>query len=58
MKVFGICRSPRNNTTYYVLKEALDKLNNHGFETELFSCFENILVIVCIVIIAWNTKMH
>ena len=40
MKVFGICGSPRNNTTYYVLKEALDKLNNHGFETELFSCFE------------------
>lgn len=39
MKVFGICGSPRNNTTYYVLKEALDKLNNHGFETELFSCF-------------------
>lgn len=39
MKVFGICGSPRNNTTYYVLKEALNKLNNHGFETELFSCF-------------------
>ena len=39
MKVFGICGSPRNNTTYYVLKEALDKLNNHGFETGLFSCF-------------------
>ena len=40
MKVFGICGSPRNDTTYHVLKEALDKLNNHGFETELFSCFE------------------
>ena len=39
MKVFGICGSPRNDTTYHVLKEALDKLNNHGFETELFSCF-------------------
>ena len=39
MKVFGICGSPRNDTTYYVLKEALNKLNNHGFETELFSCF-------------------
>ncbi len=39
MKVFGICGSPRNDTTYHVLKEALDKLNNQGFETELFSCF-------------------
>ena len=38
MKVFGICGSPRNSTTYYVLKEALNKLNNNGFETELFSC--------------------
>ena len=43
MKVFGICGSPRNDTTYHVLKEALDKLNNQGFETELFSCFGNAL---------------
>lgn len=38
MKVFGICASPRNSTTYYVLKQALDKLNNDNFETEIFSC--------------------
>ena len=38
MKVFGICASPRNNTTNYVLKNALDKLENHGFETEIFTC--------------------
>ena len=39
MKVFGICGSPRNNTTEYVLKEALDNLNKKDFETELLSCF-------------------
>ena len=38
MKVFGICASPRNNTTAYVLKNALDKLENDGFETEIFTC--------------------
>ena len=38
MKVFGICASPRNNTTEYVLKNALDKLNQHNFETEIFTC--------------------
>ena len=38
MKVFGICGSPRNSTTYYVLKEALNKLEDNGFETYLFSC--------------------
>jgi len=37
MKVFGICASPRNNTTAYVLKNALDKLENDGFETEIFT---------------------
>ena len=26
MKIFGICASPRNNTTEYVLKKALDSL--------------------------------
>ena len=38
MKVFGICASPRNNTTEYVLSQALDKLNRTGFETERFTC--------------------
>lgn len=38
MKVFGICASPRNNTTEHVLKEALDKLAERGFETEIFTC--------------------
>lgn len=38
MKIFGICGSPRANTTDYVIKNALDKLENKGFETELFSC--------------------
>lgn len=38
MKIFGICASPRNNTTEYVLSNALEKLKNDGFETELFSC--------------------
>lgn len=38
MKVFGICASPRNNTTEYVLKKALDKLEEHDFETEIFTC--------------------
>ena len=38
MKVFGICASPRNNTTEYVLKNALDKLESHNFKTEIFTC--------------------
>ncbi len=38
MKVFGICASPRNNTTKYVLDEALNKLNENGIETEIFTC--------------------
>ncbi len=38
MKVFGICASPRNHTTEYVLKKALDKLEEHDFETEIFTC--------------------
>lgn len=38
MKVFGICASPRNNTTEYVLRKALDNLEEHGFETEIFTC--------------------
>ena len=38
MKVFGICASPRNDTTYYALSEALDYLKSHDFETEIFTC--------------------
>lgn len=38
MKVFGICASPRNDTTHYVLTHALDILKDHGFETEIFTC--------------------
>ena len=38
MKVFGICASPRNNTTEYVISSALDVLENNGFETEIFTC--------------------
>lgn len=38
MKVFGICGSPRKETTYHVLGEALRHLENDGFETEIFSC--------------------
>ena len=38
MKVFGICGSPRASTTEYVIKNALNKLENNDFETELFSC--------------------
>lgn len=38
MKVFGICASPRNNTTEYVLKTALNKLDGDGFDTEMFTC--------------------
>ena len=38
MKVFGICASPRNDTTHYVLANALEKLESHDFETEIFTC--------------------
>ena len=38
MKVFGICASPRNNTTEYVISKALDKLDEDGFDTEIFTC--------------------
>ncbi len=38
MKVFGICASPRLNTTHYVLNNALNCLNEHGFDTVLFDC--------------------
>jgi multimeric flavodoxin WrbA len=38
MKVFGICGSPRNDTTYYVLSEAMNHLKSDGFETEMFTC--------------------
>lgn len=38
MKVFGICASPRNGTTHYVLNHALEVLESHDFETEMFTC--------------------
>ncbi len=38
MKIFGICGSPRASTTEYVIKNALEKLENNGFDTTLFSC--------------------
>ena len=38
MKVFGICASPRKSTTEYALNKALAKLENDGFETEIFTC--------------------
>ena len=38
MKIFGICASPRNNTTAYVLKTALSQLEQEGFECEMFTC--------------------
>ncbi len=38
VKVFGICGSPRANTTEYVIKNALYKLEENGFDIELFSC--------------------
>ena len=38
MKVFGICASPRNSSTEFVLSKALESLNDKGFETEIFTC--------------------
>ncbi|OEC96569.1 flavodoxin family protein, partial [Methanobrevibacter sp. A27] len=38
MKIFGICASPRNNTTEYALSKAMRRLNEEGFETEMFTC--------------------
>ena len=38
MKVFGICASPRKDTTFYALTQALKKLNQDNFETEIFIC--------------------
>ena len=38
MKVFGICASPRNATTEYVLSRAMEMLGRDGFETEMFTC--------------------
>ena len=38
MKIFGICASPRNNTTEYALRNALEKLEKDGFECEIFTC--------------------
>ncbi len=38
MKIFGICASPRNNTTEHVLSKALGHLEDNGFECEMFTC--------------------
>jgi multimeric flavodoxin WrbA len=38
MKIFGICASPRNNTTEYVLSQAIQRLAGDGFDTEIFTC--------------------
>ena len=38
MKIFGICASPRNNTTEYVLAQAVQRLADDGFDTEIFTC--------------------
>jgi multimeric flavodoxin WrbA len=35
--VVGVCGSPRNQATEYVLKEALRMLNESGFETRFFT---------------------
>lgn len=38
MKIFAISASPRNETTNYVTKKALNKLKEDNFEIEFFSC--------------------
>ena len=38
--IVGVCGSPRNGSTEYVLREALNRLNEMGFETEFFSVKE------------------
>lgn len=38
MKIFGICGSPRTNTTNYVLEKALDTLKSDEFDIEIFNC--------------------
>jgi multimeric flavodoxin WrbA len=35
--ILGICGSPRNKATEYLLREALGMLENMGFETEFFT---------------------
>ncbi|MCF0226670.1 MAG: flavodoxin family protein [Methanobrevibacter sp.] len=38
MKIYGISGSPRDDTTQYVLNEALESLKSDGFDVKLFSC--------------------
>ncbi len=38
MKIFAISASPRNETTTYVTKKALNKLKEDNFKVKLFSC--------------------
>lgn len=35
--IIGICGSPRNGATEYVLKEALNMLEAKGFQTKFFT---------------------
>lgn len=39
IKIFAVCGSPRNETTEYVTKKALDKLKEDNFDVKLFSAF-------------------
>ena len=38
--ILGICGSPRKQATEYVLTEALNTLEEKGYETELFTVRE------------------
>ena len=37
MKIFGICASPRENTTSYVLNHALNILKDNNFDCDMFN---------------------
>lgn len=37
MKIFGICGSPRNETTEFVLKRSLEYFNHEEFKTSIFN---------------------
>ena len=44
MKIYGISGSPRDDTTQYVLNEALESLKSDGFDVKLFSCANKSIV--------------
>lgn len=48
--ILGICGSPRKKATEYVLREALSKLEEAGFETVFLQSEEKKSDFVCIVI--------